>query len=71
MSESFYPPNPASVPPNITRVETRFRIRATAVVIGIFLFLYPLLVTKCTHADNPSQINSTLKANIPAFTKTV
>lgn len=47
MSESFYPPSPASVPPDITRVETRFRIRAIAVVIGIFLFLliYLAMVT--------------------------
>jgi len=47
MSESFYPPNPPSVPTDITRVETRFRIRAIAVVIGIFLFLsiYLAMVT--------------------------
>jgi Zn-dependent protease with chaperone function len=47
MSESFYPPNPPSVPTDLTRVQTRFRIRAIAVVIGIFLFLliYLAMVT--------------------------
>jgi Zn-dependent protease with chaperone function len=43
-SEFLYPPAPAGVPPEITRLDSAYRLRVAAMIGGLFLFLLLYLV---------------------------
>src|SRR5262249_10207754 len=38
-SDALYPPGPAKVPPEITRLDSAYRLRVLAMIGGLFLFL--------------------------------
>jgi Zn-dependent protease with chaperone function len=38
-TDSLYPPAPANVPPEITRLGSAYRLRVLAMIVGLFLFL--------------------------------
>lgn len=38
-NNDFYPPGPANVPPEITRLDSAYRLRVVAMIGGLFLFL--------------------------------
>ena len=37
--DALYPPAPANVPPEITRLDNAYRLRVVATIGGLFLFL--------------------------------
>ena len=39
LAPSLYPPNPANVPPEVTRLESGYRFRVVAMIASLFLFL--------------------------------